>query len=160
MVFCTPAADSPAHWRNAPQGKKEVKIMGKMVKVIKKLIGNITDWWYVNDNIFCFNIEISLLRFIVEIKIITIRFKVDIELPYFFNYFTNIFCRYRFLTKNKIGEIELTFMNNLATGISIYKNIHCDHAQIVLRISILGLAIEFKIYDTRHWDDEKNSWEK
>jgi hypothetical protein len=130
-----------------------------MVKWIKKLGENITDWWYVNDNIFCFNLEISLLRFIVEIKIITIRFKFDIELPYFFNYFTTIFYRYRCLTKNKVGDVQLTLMNNLATGISIYQNIHCDHAQICLRISILGLAIELKIYDTRHWDDEKNSWE-
>jgi hypothetical protein len=131
--------------------------MDKIGKFIKMVNGNIKDWWYGNDNIFCFNFEISLLRLIFAIKIIEFDFKI--ELPYFFNYFTNIFCKYKVLAKNKVGEIELIFMNNLITGINFYKNTHCDHAQICLEISILGLTIVFKIYDGRHWNDENNNWE-
>jgi hypothetical protein len=133
--------------------------MNKIGKFIKAANGNIKNWWYGNDNIFCFNLEISLLCFIFVIKIITIEFSFKIVLPYFFNYFTNLFCKYKVLGKNKVGEIELIFMNNLITGINFYKNIHCHHAQICLEISILGLTMIFKIYDGRHWNEENSKWE-
>jgi hypothetical protein len=50
-------------------------------------------------------------------------------------------------------------MNNLITGINLYKNVHCDHAGICLEISMLGLTIAFRIYDNRHWDYENDRWE-
>jgi hypothetical protein len=94
------------------------------------------------------------------IKIITFEFKIEFELPYFFFYFTNIKNRFRRITKNKVGEIELLFTNDLITGIVFYKNIHCDHAGIHLEISILGLTIPFSIYDIRHWDYDNDAYEK
>jgi hypothetical protein len=133
--------------------------MGKIVKFIKAVNRSIEDWWYDNNNILCFKFEISLLRFIFSIKIITIEFNFQIILPYFFNYFANIFCKYKVLSKNKTGEIQLIFMNNLITGINFCKDIHCDHAKICLEISILGLTMIFEIYDIRHWDYENNNWE-
>jgi hypothetical protein len=35
----------------------------------------------------------------------------------------------------------------------------CDHAGLHTIIGLLGLALEFSIYDTRHWNYDKDNWE-
>jgi hypothetical protein len=131
---------------------KEVNIM--------KIKENIIGWWYTNDTIFNFSVEISFFHFLFLIKIFTFELKIELTLPYFFNYYKNIFFKYIGITKNKTGEIELLFTNNLVMGILFYKNTHCDHASMHLEISLLGLAVIFTIYDNRHWDYENNEYEK
>lgn len=34
-----------------------------------------------------------------------------------------------------------------------------DHAGLHLMLGLVGYAVEFHIYDTRHWDYENNTWE-
>lgn len=34
-----------------------------------------------------------------------------------------------------------------------------DHAGFLFEFGILGIYVEFEIYDHRHWDYEKNCWE-
>ena len=34
-----------------------------------------------------------------------------------------------------------------------------DHAGLQIMIGLLGYAIEYHVYDTRHWDYENNTWE-
>jgi hypothetical protein len=33
-----------------------------------------------------------------------------------------------------------------------------DHAGFHIMIGLFGYAVEFHIYDTRHWDHENNQW--
>ena len=40
--------------------------------------------------------------------------------------------------------------------ISLSRN--CDHAGLRLGFEICGCFVEFQIYDSRHWDHEKNAW--
>lgn len=35
-----------------------------------------------------------------------------------------------------------------------------DHAGLSLSIGFLGFIASFKIYDTRHWNHDKNDWEQ
>lgn len=35
-----------------------------------------------------------------------------------------------------------------------------DHASVGFSLTILGFMVDAKIYDSRHWDHETNSWEK
>ena len=34
-----------------------------------------------------------------------------------------------------------------------------DHAGLHIMLGLLGYAVEFHVYDTRHWDYENNTWE-
>jgi|LauGreDrversion4_2_1035121.scaffolds.fasta_scaffold1170212_2 hypothetical protein len=34
----------------------------------------------------------------------------------------------------------------------------CDHAGLQILIGLIGYAVEFNIYDTRHWDRDKNGY--
>jgi DNA-binding helix-hairpin-helix protein with protein kinase domain len=34
-----------------------------------------------------------------------------------------------------------------------------DHAEVGFSLTILGFMVEAKIYDSRHWDSENNTWE-
>lgn len=43
---------------------------GRIVKMVNKTI---KEWWQENDNIFLFNFEISLWRFIFVKKILTVE---------------------------------------------------------------------------------------
>ena len=33
-----------------------------------------------------------------------------------------------------------------------------DHAGIEIGIGIFGYGVSFRMYDTRHWDYDKNTW--
>lgn len=36
---------------------------------------------------------------------------------------------------------------------------NCDHAGISFKLGLFGYLVEARLYDTRHWDDEKNQWQ-
>src|ERR1017187_1811394 len=44
--------------------------------------------------------------------------------------------------------------------IRINWNRKTDHAGFRLDITLLGFMFEFTIYDTRHWDEENDCWQK
>jgi hypothetical protein len=121
---------------------------------------NIRNWWYNIQILFSFHIEISLLNFIVSINIFLIDFNIKTNFPCLLNYLNSIYNKSIKLTQNKTLEIQLTFSNNLITGINIYKNIHSDHTPFSFEMSILGLTLIIIIYDHRHWDYENNKYEE
>lgn len=47
-----------------------------------------------------------------------------------------------------LGSLELSLKNKT------------DHAGFSFGFGILGYAIEFMIYDNRHWDDKNNCWDE
>lgn len=120
----------------------------------------IKDWWFDIQTLFSFQFEINLLNLIFSVNAFFIKFDLKTNLPYFLNYWTSIYCKTLKLTQNKFGEIQITFQNNLKSGIYIVKYINCDHTPFFIEISILGFTIIFKIYDGRHWNDENNNYEK
>jgi hypothetical protein len=125
-----------------------------------KFLQLLKDWWIGIQNLFTICIEISLIKFIFVINILVIKIKIETKLPYLFNYWNNIYNTSIKFSQNKYGEIQLTFANNLKTGININKYIHNDHTPFNIEISIVGFTIVFTVFDNRHWNDENNKYEE
>jgi len=119
-------------------------------------------WWYEEEDLFVFNVNISLLNFYIFIKLLLFKFHFETYFPQFYS------CKYQDKTiyskllrfnKYKSGEIALIYKNNLETGIDISKSIHSDHTPFRFEIAVLGLTITIYIYDHRHWDEDNNIYE-
>jgi len=66
------------------------------------------------------------------------------------------------ISKYRILGWQLGLFNwNNWLNLEFHLNIshHCDHSGFNFYIQILGLFFEFESYDTRHWNNEKNTWE-
>ena len=69
------------------------------------------------------------------------------------------------ISKNKSFEYQFEFgnkSNDIYNPINIYLRLQrkMDHAGIEFLFEIYKLfSINFRIYDHRHWDDEKDCWE-
>ena len=65
-----------------------------------------------------------------------------------------------FKIKEKYWELEAlrecVYWQWLAIHFSI--NRKCDHAGLRLFVEIIGLSLEIKIYDCRHWNYKKDAW--
>jgi hypothetical protein len=74
------------------------------------------------------------------------------------DYFKNLGCISGRLTKNKAWELEHSYYSGALLDIDISIGRNEDHAGLEIGLGLLGYGIHFKIYDTRHWDYELNSW--
>lgn len=63
------------------------------------------------------------------------------------------------LTKNKSWELEHSFYTGLIVDLDVRVTHNQDHAGIDITFGILGYGIGFRIYDTRHWNYNTDSWE-
>ena len=63
---------------------------------------------------------------------------------------------------NKYFELQLEFEKEFYSW--FYFNIawtrKVDHAGFMMVIEFLHLNFNFEIYDSRHWDDDNDCWEK
>ncbi len=70
------------------------------------------------------------------------------------------------LAKHKYLEISFNnFKKDPQAGysyfaISLYWNTRQDHAGLVFSVEVLGRELEFNLYDNRHWNYDKQTWEK
>jgi len=66
---------------------------------------------------------------------------------------------YMGLSKNKSLEVEFLAED---TWFEFYIALirHQDHAGFNLRIAVLRLSFNLKLYDNRHWDYENNEYEE
>lgn len=69
----------------------------------------------------------------------------------------NIIKTKSFLFGNKGLELN-AYKTNTIINADLHISTRCDHAGVHLMLGLLGYEGEFHFYDTRHWDDEKNSW--
>lgn len=60
--------------------------------------------------------------------------------------------------KNKYWELELMKSDDLV-AVDLRITTRQDHAGLDLWLGVIGYAVNFKIYDSRHWNNETNSWE-
>lgn len=75
-------------------------------------------------------------------------------------------CIYQFLnfnvdilTDTKIFEIDFNLLGSIF-HFNFSWTRKMDHAGPSIEFTILGLFMNFKIYDNRHWDYDNNDWEK
>ena len=74
-------------------------------------------------------------------------------------YFKNLGCVSGRITQYKAWELEHTFYTGLAADFELKWSRRVDHAGIEFVIGLLGYGINFRVYDTRHWDDYHRQWE-
>jgi hypothetical protein len=75
------------------------------------------------------------------------------------DYFRNLGCISGMLTKFKAWELEHSYYSPLLFDFELRWTCKQDHAGISFGFGLLGYGISFRIYDTRHWNDETNTWE-
>jgi hypothetical protein len=63
------------------------------------------------------------------------------------------------LIKHKAWELEHSYMSTMLVDFDLLWSVHTDHAGFRLTVGILGYGVGFQIYDTRHWNYERNSYE-
>ena len=85
-----------------------------------------------------------------------IDLKFEIENP-FSNRFEMLGSISKKLTKHKAIEASVYKASNIIT-VSLSYCIRQDHAGLRIVLGLIGYECQLHIYDTRHWDDETNSW--
>jgi len=86
---------------------------------------------------------------------ININFKIDNP---FIDRFANLFNHNGMLTKYKAWEFEVLKVNCIV-NFSLSLTTKTDHAGLQLEFGLLGYELCFIVYDTRHWDYDKNTWQ-
>lgn len=90
-----------------------------------------------------------------------ISFYLNIDQPFKWHYFKSLLCRDGTISKNKHWEFEIYYTSYALFTIELSTHFKGrDHAGPIIGINILGLEIDFGIYDNRHWDYDNNCWEE
>ena len=85
---------------------------------------------------------------------------IDLELsnPFAKEDFKNLWSESSVVSQNKVLEIEATKYSRELAHFTFQLSFCQDHAGLVFGFGLLGYSIRFNLYDTRHWDYEKNAW--
>lgn len=86
-----------------------------------------------------------------------IRFNFSIENPWSDRWNT-IWFKNGLLPKHKAWEFN-GYRTHYLVNLEFHLTQNGDHAGIGFEFGLFGYSLEFQIYDTRHWDYEKNNWE-
>jgi hypothetical protein len=88
-----------------------------------------------------------------------IHFKVSIE-EVFKNRFENIKCwAGKTFIQYKYWELQIMKDSDLIS-VDIRYTRNQDHAGFDLWLGLIGYAVTFKIYDSRHWDYDTANWKE
>jgi hypothetical protein len=85
-----------------------------------------------------------------------IHFRFNIATPW--DQFKNLGCLHGRLTRYKAWELEHTYYAGSAIDCDFTISTREDHAGFELAVGILGYGVGFRLYDTRHWNSELNTW--
>ena len=88
-------------------------------------------------------------------KIFSLR--TQISLP--FDHFKNLGSVSGKLFSTHGWELEHTYYSGSLFDIDISWGIREDHAGFEICLGMFGYGVHFHIYDTRHWDYKKKTWE-
>ncbi len=88
-----------------------------------------------------------------------IKLHLEILNPWSKDRFKNLGCIHGPISKNKAWELEHTFFDGTLLDFSFNITAKEDHAGLEIVLGILTYGIHFRIYDTRHWNIEKRTWE-
>jgi hypothetical protein len=61
------------------------------------------------------------------------------------------------LWKHKYFEFQI-MKDSCLVNIEFNCNFRTDHAGFSLGLGFLGYSADFTFYDSRHWDDDSNTW--
>ena len=72
--------------------------------------------------------------------------------------FDNLWNRSGLITNHKAWEVEILQTRELI-GFEFSVTQRQSHAGLTLELAALGRSVCFRIYDTRHWNQETGAWE-
>jgi hypothetical protein len=82
--------------------------------------------------------------------------QTQIYLP--FEHFRNLGSISGGITAHTAWELEHTYYSGVLLDIDIRLSVREHHAGFEFTLGLLGYGISFRIYDTRHWSYENNSF--
>jgi hypothetical protein len=85
-----------------------------------------------------------------------INFDFSINNP-FTDRWNTIFFKNGLLPRHKAWEFN-AYRTHYIIDASVRYTYKGDHAGLQLTAGLFGYSLEFSIYDTRHWDYDKNDW--
>ena len=68
-----------------------------------------------------------------------------------------LWSKHKMFAKHKAWEIS-AYRTNTIVELYFHYRIRCDHAGFKLMLGLFGYTTELNLYDTRHWDYDKNTW--
>ena len=83
--------------------------------------------------------------------------QTQIYLP--FDHFKNLGCISGRISANKAWELEHTYYSGSLLDVDISLSVREHHAGFEITVGLFGYGIHFHIYDTRHWNYEKDCYE-
>ena len=72
--------------------------------------------------------------------------------------FDNLWNKSWIISGYKYLEVEVTSDEETVLKIQLSLTARQDHAGLTVELGLLGRSVHFSIYDTRHWDTDKNTW--
>jgi hypothetical protein len=87
-----------------------------------------------------------------------LNLRLELRNPWSKDRFKNLGCLHGRVSTNKAWELEHTFYDGMLLDCEFKITTKEDHAGLHTMLGILGYAIHFSFYDTRHWDYENNTW--
>lgn len=88
-----------------------------------------------------------------------INFRLSITNPWS-DKFENLYCRAGSTPfKHKFWEFQIMRTDEIVC-VDIRYTVKQDHAGLDIWLALFSYAVNFKIYDNRHWNYEKGCWEK
>lgn len=86
-----------------------------------------------------------------------IYFNFDIRNPWSDRWNT-IWFKSGLLGKHKSWEFN-GYRTHHIIDVNFNLTFNCDHAGLYTMFGLFGYALEFSVYDTRHWNHQENRWE-
>ncbi len=89
-----------------------------------------------------------------------IDFGVRLRNPFPCQQFKNIWAGARKLTKHKFIELQFSYyiFNWFELAVDLNWR-QTDHAGPWITVNVFGWTVDLRIADSRHWNDETNTWE-
>lgn len=87
-----------------------------------------------------------------------IKLRLEVLNPWNWDYFKNLGCVHGKITKHTAWELEHSYYSGTLLDFDFSFTTRKDHAGLDLVAGILGYGVGFRVYDTRHWNDETNTW--
>jgi hypothetical protein len=92
-------------------------------------------------------------------NIINLRFELTNPFDRW-DYFKHLGCINGQLFRHKSWELEHSYYSPLLFDAELRLTHAKDHAGFDFGIGLFGYGINFRIYDTRHWDEYHKQWEE
>ena len=88
-----------------------------------------------------------------------VNFRAELTNPFDrWDYFKNLGGKFGQVFGNKFWELEHSYYSPLLFDADVRWTHRTDHAGFEIGIGLLGYGIHFRIYDTRHWNYEKDTY--